>query len=182
MMPSMVFPIRSHVVVVAVAIGTASAASAGCKRDDAHAQAVAFQPLTSSVATVSAAGIRLKPAQGDLAKLVPTEAATARAKNLKPFVEVRADWCGPCRELEASMTDPLMVDAFAGTYIITLDADDWDAKQFASAGLDPRAIPVFFALDDQGKPTGRKINGGAWAENVPANMAPPLKAFFGGKS
>jgi hypothetical protein len=37
---------------------------------------------------------------------------------------------------------------------------------------------VFFKLDASGKPTGDRIDGGAWGDNVPENMAPPLKAFF----
>ena len=78
------------------------------------------------------------------------------------------------------MKDPRMVDAFAGTYLITLDADEWSGK-LHPMGLDSSSIPVFFELDDKGKATGRKIDGGAWAENIPVNMAPPLKAFFGGK-
>jgi hypothetical protein len=38
-------------------------------------------------------------------------------------------------------------------------------------------IPAFFRLDAEGKPVAR-IDGGAWAENIPKNMAPPLKTFF----
>ena len=68
-----------------------------------------------------------------------------------------------------------MVDAFQGTYIIQADVDSWG---FPPRGWDFTGIPVFFALDASGNPTGETIDGGAWGENIPENMAPPLKAFF----
>lgn len=124
---------------------------------------------------------RLTPSQGVLTELIAAANTRARAAHLKPFVELRADWCGPCKELEASLTDERMVAAFAGTHIISLDVDAW-GKQLGEAGLDPdEGIPAFFELDADGKPTGRKIDGGAWDDNVPANMAPLLAAFFAGK-
>jgi hypothetical protein len=70
---------------------------------------------------------------------------------------------------------PLMVDAFTGTYIIEADVDDWG---FPPKGWRFDGIPVFFALGPDGKPTGEKIDGSAWGENIPENMAPPLKDFF----
>jgi hypothetical protein len=71
-----------------------------------------------------------------------------------------------------------MVDAFKGTAIAMIDIDAADPKALSAHGLESAAIPVFFKLDDAGKPTGDKIDGGAWGDNIPANMAPPLKAFF----
>jgi hypothetical protein len=71
--------------------------------------------------------------------------------------------------------DPLMVDAFTGTYIIEVDVDDWG---FPPKGWGFNAIPIFFALGPNGKPAGAKIDGNAWGENIPENMAPPLKEFF----
>ena len=75
------------------------------------------------------------------------------------------------------MDDERMKQAFAGTYIIRMNHDHWSPK-LAGTGLESTSIPVFFDLDDQGKPTGRKIDGGAWGENTPENMAPPLRAYF----
>lgn len=126
---------------------------------------------------VGPASVRLTPSQGKLTALLEAEVARARARNLKPFLELRAEWCGPCKELEASMGDARMTDAFAGTYLISIDIDAW-SEQLADTTFDASSIPVFYELDEKAKPTGRKIDGGAWAENIPANMAPQLKAFF----
>ena len=142
----------------------------GCKKDEA-----AVAPV--EVATTS---VRLKPAQGELAKLISSEVAKARARNLKPFLELRAEWCAPCKDLEKALDEPSMKEAFAGTFIISVDIDEWVDK-VAPLGFDGSSIPVFYELDDKARPTGRKIDGGAWEENIPKNMAPPLKAFFAGK-
>jgi hypothetical protein len=41
-------------------------------------------------------------------------------------------------------------------------------------------IPAFYELGEDGKPTGRMITGAAWGEDIPENIAPPMKAFFEG--
>ena len=138
----------------------------GCKQADAAAPR-----------EVAPASVRLLPRQGDLATLITAEVAKAHARKLRPFLELRAEWCKPCKQLEASMNDSRMIAAFAGTYLISIDIDEWDGKLDA-IGVAADSIPVFYELDAKGKPTGRNINGGAWDENIPANMAPPLKAFF----
>ena len=129
-------------------------------------------PPASAVVTVD-----LKPAEGSLDTLIAREIAKAKQQKRTPYVELGATWCGPCKHLAASLGDDLMKDAFAGTYIIRLDVDEWKA-QLETLGFKNTGIPVFFALDGSGKPTGERIDGGAWGEDIPANMAPPLKAFF----
>jgi hypothetical protein len=142
------------------------------------------RPKASSSATAasaSAVSITLDPSQGALTPLLKAEAAKAKAMSLRPFVEFRADWCDPCVALEKSMDDPRMKAAFAGTYVVHLDVDAWGSAQLAGTGFAPTAIPVFLEIDGDGKPTGRKIDGGAWGDNVPENMAPPLDWFFHAK-
>ncbi len=112
-----------------------------------------------------------------LNELLSAEVAKATAQARSPYVEFYADWCPPCRALRKYLGDEQMVDAFAGTYIIQLDYDEWESD-LSDAGFTIPGIPIFFELDSAGKPTGRTINGGAWGEDIPENMAPPLKAFF----
>ncbi len=173
----MLFPIRSRVgarrrgstlfpgaVVVIVMAGV----TGGCKR----------APLPSG--PFHLADVKLKPASGELATLLPAEIAKARAQHLVPYVEVGAAWCKPCRQLQASMTDPRMKDAFDGTYLIHLDVDDWSSS-LSALDLEPTVIPVVFEVDAQGKSTGRSINGNDWGDNRAESMAPQLKAFFARK-
>lgn len=101
----------------------------------------------------------------------------AKALGQRPFVQITALWCGPCRRLRDSMDDALMQEAFHGTYILRLDIDEW-RTQFNQIGLAPEHVPAFYALDAQAQARGEGITGAAWGEDVPQNMAPPLKAFF----
>jgi thiol:disulfide interchange protein len=119
----------------------------------------------------------IAPGQGVLTELLQTEVTAAAALGKVPFVQMTAEWCVPCKKLRASLGDPLMQAAFAGTYIIQVDADAWK-DELDKAGFDHPAIPVFFAVDAEAHPTGVKIDGGAWGEDIPRNMAPPLERFF----
>ncbi len=108
-----------------------------------------------------------------------SEVGKAKEKGQRPFVEFWADWCGPCKRLEASMDDERMKKAFSGVYLVRANSDDWGEKATA-LGYGVGSIPVFYEIGPDGKPTGRTISGGAWAEDIPENMAPPLDAFFHG--
>lgn len=146
------------------------------------ARGVAAALVATAFATAAQAGETVKVAvveagHGDLVAQLQREVATAAQLHRVPFVQITAEWCVPCKKLRASLGDPLMQDAFAGTYVIQVDADAWKA-QLKQAGFDHPAIPVFFAVDASAKPTGAKIDGGAWGEDIPVNMAPPLKRFF----
>jgi len=144
------------------------------------------QPATPKPATepatpgASAHKVVNLPLGDDLPRLLAEHTALAKQAGLAPFVELWATWCPPCKKLEAAMGDPRIERAFAGVYLIRLDSDQWGPR-LAGTGLENGTIPVFYELNDQGKTTGRKIDGGAWAEDIPENMAPPLDAFFHAK-
>jgi hypothetical protein len=121
-------------------------------------------------------------ATGSLPSLVKAEVAKARTQALKPIVYVGAGWCEPCRAIHTYRRDATMVEAFRGTYVIELDVDDWGPGDLTSLGYETKAIPVFLSVGDSGSAKGPKIDGGAWGDNIPENMAPPLKQFFAGVS
>ena len=117
---------------------------------------------------------------GPLGTQLHSEAHKAQVLGLKPYAEFTATWCPPCQAIAQSLSEnnPLMVDAFTGTYIIRIDVDIWDETEWEEAGFELEYIPIIFRLDAEGKPTGDFIDGNAWGENIPENMAPPLKEFF----
>lgn len=121
--------------------------------------------------------VDIHPQQGKLSEVLRREAGAAARSGKVVFVEVGATWCAPCRALEKYLSDPLMQDAFAGTYLIRLDLDEW-GDELKPLGLDGNAVPAFFAIDSTGHVTGARIDGSAWGEDIPANMAPVLKDFF----
>lgn len=119
--------------------------------------------------------VTASPGFEDAEKRIFAGAKQAAKLQLRPFVYFTASWCPPCQAIKESMDDERMTDAFAGTYIIEFDIDEWSE---IPDDYEVGAIPVYYEVDFEGKPTGRKIDGGAWGENIPANMAPPLKKFF----
>jgi hypothetical protein len=146
------------------------------KAPDAH---VLREPPREPTPTVGHGFVihELKPDGISLGAQLAAEAQKARAQKLKPFAYISAVWCGPCNAIKHNLDQPLLQEAFAGTYQVKIDLDAFE-KELPAAGLAHPSVPVFFALDDQGKPTGRKIDGGAWGNDTVDNMAPPLKAFF----
>jgi thiol-disulfide isomerase/thioredoxin len=115
----------------------------------------------------------------NILNVLKAEIPKAKELGQRPFAYFYADWCAPCKALRKSLDDgdPLMMDAFRGTYIIQLNADTW-SKKLAGTQFTVKAIPVLFELDQNGRPTDRKIDGGAWGEDIPRNMAPPLREFL----
>ena len=127
--------------------------------------------------------VRLHPGDGDLQALLAAEAQKAASQGLMPVVEFDATWCPPCQAIDAALKEKneLMVKAYEGTYIIKLDVDEWvwDDGRVQNFAFD--GIPVYFKLDADGKQTGEVIDGNAWGDNIPENMAPPMDKFFHGE-
>ena len=121
--------------------------------------------------------VRVGNSQEKLLDILRVEAQKASDMDRQPYVEFYADWCPPCNAIRDSLDDERMVDAFTGTYIIKLDFDYWKGK-LSGTGLYVPGIPAFYEIDVDGIPTGRMITGAAWGEDVPENIAPPLKEFF----
>lgn len=140
---------------------------------------VDYQWVEESPAPDTFSVIRIESGRTNLKDILKAEAQKATALSRQPYVEFYADWCPPCNAIRDSFSDPRMVEAFAGTYIIKLNTDAWGDK-LSGTGLYVPGIPAFYELDENGTPTGRMITGAAWGEDIPANIAPPMKAFFEG--
>jgi thiol-disulfide isomerase/thioredoxin len=126
--------------------------------------------------------VRLHTSGGDLQTMLSEEAKKASALGQTPVVEFDATWCPPCVAIDSAIEarNELMLKAYAGTYIIKLNVDEWgwDNGRIQSFAFD--GIPVYFKLDSLGNQTGEVIDGGAWDEDIPENIAPVMDEFFHG--
>ena len=126
--------------------------------------------------------VRLHPKDGDLQTLLASEAQKAVAVGRQPVVEFDATWCPPCQAIDQAMKEEneLMLNAYKGTYLIKLDVDEWGWGDSKLHDFQFDAIPVYFKLDSEGNRTGEVIDGGAWGEDIPENIAPVMDQFFHG--
>ena len=110
------------------------------------------------------------------------EGQKAEALGQMPVVEFDATWCPPCQAIDAAIEskNELMLNAYKGTYIIKLDVDEWGWKNGKVQSFSFDAIPIYFKLDSEGQQTGEVIDGGAWGEDIPKNIAPVMDEFFHG--
>jgi thiol-disulfide isomerase/thioredoxin len=125
--------------------------------------------------------IAASPSQEGLQEILRIEARKAISLGQKPYVLFTADWCPPCMALRESLDEPLMRDAFRNTYIIEIDtvALGHEDQKIVEKRFNAKGIPSLYELNVNGEPAGHKISGNNWDADIPANMAPPLKAFFG---
>ena len=124
--------------------------------------------------------VRLHPKDSDLQSLLADEAQKAVSLGRMPVVEFDATWCPPCQAINKAIKEnnELILNAYAETYIIRLDVDEWGWEDSRVHDFQFDGIPVFFKLDSAGNQTGDVINGGAWGEDIPENIAPVMDAFF----
>lgn len=151
-------------------------AVAACKKADPPAEPPA--PAKPAAAPVASAWVETDPTKS-LSDQIVAELAVAKQHDKKPFAYLHADWCEPCVAIaKTRATDPKMKAAFAPAHVIGIDIDKVDGKQIEALGMKSTVIPIFYRLDDSGRATADAIDGGAWGDNTPENMAPPLTAFF----
>ena len=126
--------------------------------------------------------VRLQPNDGDLQNMLSNEAKKAVSLGQLPVVEFDATWCPPCQAIDKAMKDKneLILNAYSGTYIIRLDVDEWGWGNSGLHDFEFDGIPVFFKLDSAGYQTGEVIDGGAWEDDIPENIAPVMDKFFHG--
>jgi hypothetical protein len=123
--------------------------------------------------------VRIYAKDGDLQTQLAAEVKKAQALKQAPFVEFDATWCQPCQAITDSLAakNTLMLNAYSGIYLVHVDVDEWGWGD-PHAGFIVKAIPIFFGLDTDGKTNGTAVDGGAWGEDIPENIAPILTQFF----
>ncbi len=102
--------------------------------------------------------------------------ATARAANRLVLIDFYADWCAPCKEMDAQVwTDPALA-ALVGERVVPIRIDFDEEKKLARR-FKVAAIPMMIWADPWGNEIGRQI-GFTGAETL-ASVIEVLPADFG---
>jgi len=99
------------------------------------------------------------PAEGDVAGWVERTQADLAARGRTAVVYEGATWCEPCRRFHEAALAGKLDAAFPTLTLLEFDADR-DADRLAVAGYASRLIPFFAAPGDDGRASGRGIEGG----------------------
>ena len=112
-----------------------------------------------------------------IAPVVARELARARADHRDLLVYVGASWCEPCTRFhDAAAAGELDAD-FPRLRLLVFDAErDHDA--LVAAGYDSDLIPLFVVPADDGRATGRHIEGSIKGDGAVAQITPRLKALL----
>lgn len=111
----------------------------------------------------------------------PVEAAVrgamATAAGRDVVVYVGAPWCEPCTRFHDAVAAGELDATFPTLTLLELDHDR-DLTGLEAAGYASRMIPLFAIPGDDGRSTGRMIQGSVKGEGAVANIVPRLKALL----
>jgi hypothetical protein len=170
-------------------------ACGGCDRTDG-ATAPTPSPATASSAPTSPAtsanaagplvlapndGIRWTqaPAGSDVATLVRSSLTQAKGDGRRLLVYVGATWCEPCQRFHHAVDAGELDAAFPHLSIVGFDAER-DGEALASAGYSSRLIPLFALPGDDGRASGKQIEGSVKGAAAVGEITPRLRALLGG--
>ena len=118
-----------------------------------------------------------EPHADRVAPVVARELVRAKADHRDLLVYVGASWCEPCNHFHDAAAAGKLDDAFPRLRLLVFDADrDHDA--LVAAGYDSELIPLFVVPADDGRATGRHIEGSIKGDGAVAEITPRLRALL----
>lgn len=104
---------------------------------------------------------------------------SAKAASKDVLVLVMADSCEPCKKLYESLKDPAMQEALTPVVLVRVNQLVFE-KELSEMHYQTKAMPGLYLLSSDASPRDG-ILGNEWDDDIPANMAPVLKAFVRGE-
>jgi hypothetical protein len=108
-----------------------------------------------------------------------SQRSRAQRAGEKLVVQTTGFECRPCLGVAASLVDPLMQKAMAGTRLVRIDVAEF-GEELTALGYPHEAIPGFFLVGVDMSPSDG-IHGGEWDDDTAENISPVLSAFVRGK-
>jgi hypothetical protein len=131
-----------------------------CNSCEVREEPSAPAPESVDVATKSArAWIEYVPAgQGDVPTLVKAELARARQDGVRLVVYTGATWCEPCRQFHEAVASGALDSRLPRLRFLEFDLDR-DEQRLTEAGYGSEYIPMFAIPGEDGRSTGKFIQG-----------------------
>lgn len=142
----------------------------------AREHAAASAPTTAAPAGPH---VRFTPATpGELAPIVRTFVAEARAEGRTPLVYVGATWCEPCRYFHDAASRGELDAELPALALLELDLDR-DRDRIVAAGYGSEMIPLFAVPAEDGRASEGRIEGSIRGPGSPLQIAPRLRELLG---
>jgi hypothetical protein len=137
--------------------------------------------LLLTAACESPAKVELVPApsSGEVAALVRDELGRAHRQGRELLVYVGATWCEPCQRFHRAAAAGALDRDFPRLRLLEFDADR-DNARLVQAGYTSRLIPLFARPADDGRASGRQIEGSIKGEGAVGEIAPRLRSLLQG--
>jgi hypothetical protein len=116
---------------------------------------------------------------GDVAAWVRGQRAELQAKGRSILLYEGAGWCEPCVAFHHAAEAGKLDAAFPTLTLLEFDADI-DAERLALAGYGSRLIPLFAAIGEDGRGTGRQIEGGIKGDGAVDEIVARLRGLLDG--
>ncbi|MDB4968217.1 MAG: hypothetical protein JWN44_3906 [Myxococcales bacterium] len=114
---------------------------------------------------------------GEAAAVVVTEAAKAKREGRQLLVYVGATWCEPCQRFHQAAAAHKLDADFPSLRLLEFDTDR-DGERLAAAGYVSQLIPLFARPRDDGRASGRQIEGSVKGDGAVGEIVPRLRALL----
>lgn len=113
----------------------------------------------------------------DVAAHVAESVALARRDGKQLVVYVGAAWCEPCRYFHDAAASGALDEAFGDLRLVEFDLDR-DGRALEAAGYKSELVPLFAIPRDDGRASGKAIEGSIKGAGAVDQIAPRLRALL----
>jgi hypothetical protein len=117
------------------------------------------------------------PAGGEVAPIVREQIALTTAAKRRLIVYEGAVWCEPCQHLHRALQEGALDATFPDLDLLEFDHDR-DLSRLKAAGYTSKYIPLLALPNEDGRASGKYVEGGILGEGAVAEIAPRLQALL----
>jgi thiol-disulfide isomerase/thioredoxin len=147
----------------------------GCSKPAPEASPKPVPPAAklATPAAVAVAVVKATPGDGPLAPYISAAVGRAANEGARTIVYVGATWCDPCRRFKDSLAQGKLNGALRGIRFLEFDKDK-HGDQLDAAGYQSQYIPLFAVPADDGRHSGKHIEGSINGPGATGNIVPRL--------